>query len=154
MTLPPAYTVRPLVQELEEHIVANGVTEDMKSHRPADIDGKVEQVVGSGIADGEGPERIAAWQDREPEPENLIRRAQALALAPQPLRIGGKALIEPDVLPGRDCQRVSVPLVGELVSGVIAAIARERKVGIARSWSAGAEGSGYCSRRREARQQG
>ena len=50
-----------------------------------------------------------------PEVEDLLGRAEALVLAPQPLGVGSEALVEPDVLPARHGEAVAVPLVGDLV---------------------------------------
>ena len=49
------------------------------------------------------------------EVEDLLRGAEALVLAPQPLGVGREALVEPDVLPAADREAVAEPLVGELV---------------------------------------
>ena len=47
--------------------------------------------------------------------ERLLGAVAAVVLLPQPLRVGGEALVQPHVPPGLRADGVPVPLVGELV---------------------------------------
>ena len=77
-----------------------------RGSRPA----KSKRSSGPGIADRPATRTGRPAGTAVGEVEDLLRRAEALVLAPQPLGVGREALVEPDVLPGcdaRGCRRTT-----------------------------------------------
>ena len=99
VTLPPWLRRHPLLQQPEEVRVADLRPQRVQGHRAAEVDGELEQQVRAGVADDHRPERVVGRDRREVVEELLRACARPSLLAPEPLGVGGEALVEPDVLP-------------------------------------------------------
>ena len=106
----------PSSQNQEERGLANQSPKGLKRHRPAVVDRDVEQVlIRAGVPDLHGPES-AVGRDARPLLGALLCGGPALVLVPQPVRVGGEALVQPDVPPPLQVQVVpETSLVGEFV---------------------------------------
>ena len=86
---------------------------DVERERTALVDAVVEHVDRSGITEDE-----ILRERRQPGvvlPRELVGRRAPRVLRPDPLRVAGEPLVEPDVLPLRDGEAVAEPLVRQLV---------------------------------------
>ena len=107
--------VGPRADDAEEVVVADLEAQRVQRHRAAVVHGDVEQQLRPRVTDDHGPERVVGRDHGHVEVEDLLGRPQSLALAPQPLGVGGEALVEPDVLPQPEAEVVAEPLVRQLV---------------------------------------
>ena len=104
----------PLGEQPEERVVADGHAQRVHGQRPADVHRPGEQRSAARVA-GLGPpvpgvrRRVVALVERG------LRGRAAGVLLPQPLGVGGEALVEPDVAPLRQRDAVAEPLVRHLV---------------------------------------
>src|SRR5215217_1458142 len=110
----------PGAQDLEERPIADLLAQRLQRHRAAAVDGACEHRVSLRIRDDDLPERIGR-RTAVVEQEVLVPRSDAEVLIPQVLREAGEPLVEPDMLPRPDGDRVAEPLVRELV--------RDREIG-------------------------
>jgi hypothetical protein len=126
---------RPGPQDTEEVPVADRQPQLVDGHGAPDVHRPVEQQLRAGVADDHAPERVVGRDPAVEGVEQLLGRAQALLLAPHPLRVLGEALVQPDVLPLGQGHAVAEPLVGELVDHhrVAAGRAGEEELGVDRA---------------------
>ena len=107
--------VGPRAEDPEEVVVADLEAQGVQRHGAAVVHGDVEQQLRSRdhrsprSRTGRRPGSRTCRSRRSPGP------SQSLALAPQPLGVGGEALVEPDVLPQVEAEVVAEPLVRQLV---------------------------------------
>ncbi len=85
----------------------------MEGERPALIDAVVEHGARAGI--GNENVLLLPGEDIVVGTCGLMRGGAAGMLAPEPLGVAGKALVEPNIAPGGQAQGIAKPLVGELV---------------------------------------
>ena len=103
--------VDPRAQDREEVVVADLLAQGLQRHPAAEVHGGAEELVRSRVA------RRGVEVGDARRSARAVSAAEALpgALEPQPLGVGGEALVEPDVLPRRGADRVAHPLVRQLV---------------------------------------
>ena len=114
VTVPWRCGPRPLPQQREERRVADGTAQGVQGERAALVDPVVEHPPHArvGRPAGPGAARRPRCRDRA---ACACGRLTAGHLRPQPLRVLGEALVQPDVAPVGDGQAVAEPLVRQLV---------------------------------------
>ena len=90
-----------------------GQPQRVQGHRAAEVDGDVEERSGPGSPIVRSQNGSSAGIPARKS--KISSRSRCPRLAPEPLRVGGEALVEPDVLPGGHRHAVADPLVGEFV---------------------------------------
>ena len=106
---------RPRPQDPEEVPVTHLVAEHLQGHGTTHIHRAGEQERDARVADDHVPERVVGGEVVVEEVEDLLGGPRSSSSLPQPLGVGGEALVEPDVLPLGQGHAVAEPLVGELV---------------------------------------
>src|SRR5689334_324511 len=102
----------------------------MQGQGSAVVNGGTEKVLDTGIRGRSAPELVIR-RDRGIPVEELLGGGPTPVLVPQPLGVGGEALVQPEVLPLPHRETVAEPLVGALVrdnARVLAAGERVRRV--------------------------
>ena len=94
----------PGAHEIPEGSVPDGAPQRVQGQRAALVHTVVEEVRGRRVGTARGPAAGASSDARCRSAEGVGRRA-AGGLRPEPLRVAGEALVEPDVLPGRAPRR-------------------------------------------------
>ena len=108
--------LRPAPHQREERRVADLLAQRLQRHCAAVVDRPVEQEAGvARIARRRVPEQRVLRRGVVELLEPLVGGLVALVLAPDPLRPRGEALVQPDVRPHRERDRVAEPHVRELV---------------------------------------
>ena len=115
VALPRRCSSTQVCSSVPEGLVADHGPQRLEGHRAALVDLAGEEVVGVGPADGQVPVRVAVRVGGEARPQLVLGRGSAVVLGVHPLHERREALVEPDVLPALDGDRVAEPLVRELV---------------------------------------
>src|SRR5215217_1646996 len=110
-----AILLRPAAHDAEEREVADLLAQRLQRHPAAVIDRAVEQERRRTRVPEAAPESDVLRRPVVELVEPLRRRLVALVLAPDPLRPRGEPLVQPDVRPSGEGDRIAVPHVGQLV---------------------------------------
>ena len=108
-----AVSGRPIFEQRKEFLVAQTSAQRVQGQRAALVDAVVEHVARPGIGQQQILRRsaqllvILAGQ--------VVGAGSAAVLRPQPLRVAGESLVQPDVAPLPHRDRVAEPLVGQLM---------------------------------------
>src|SRR5689334_17248221 len=91
---------RPAAQHGEERTVTDPVAQDLQRHGAPVVGRRAEDVRrAAGVAGRRRPQVLVGGGRRVQPVEELLGRAPAGVLRPEPLRVRREALVEPDVLP-------------------------------------------------------
>src|SRR4029079_15603830 len=101
----------PGAQDAEEDIVADLLAQRLQGHRAAIVDGRVEELgrawEGGQCGEPEVLTGVGILGDRVEGGEARGRSRAAVALGPDPLGPGCEALVEPDIRPDLERDRVA-----------------------------------------------
>ena len=103
-----------LTNREEEDLITQQATQRMDGQRAALIDAVIKHVARARVT--QNNVLPLAGQHLVMRTCRVMRRAAMGMLAPQPLAVAGKALIEPNILPLTQTYGVAEPLVGKLMS--------------------------------------